>query len=84
LYHDTQSICSFLRGDGIVKTFTLKLIIQCLLQSCNNDISLNLTKTKALHMAYIIKVAFNIDSSTIHSTSNIHAQQSLFGLSSYH
>ncbi len=74
MYHDTQSICSFLtRGDGIAKTFTLKLIIQWLLQSCNNEISLNLTKTKALHMAYISKVAFNIDSSTIHSTLNLHA-----------
>ncbi len=34
--------------------------------------SSNLTKTKALFMASISKVAFNIDGLTIHSTLNVH------------
>jgi hypothetical protein len=71
-------------GDGIGKTFTLNLIIQGLLESYNSNISLDLTKTKALLMAYITKVAFNINSFKIHSTSNIHVQQSLFSLPNYH
>jgi len=63
LYHDTQSTYSFFtRGDGIGKTFTLNLIIQGLLESYNIDTFLDLTKTKALLMAYITKVAFNINS----------------------
>jgi predicted transcriptional regulator len=37
----------------------------------NRDISFDLTKTKALFMASICKVAFNIDGLTIHSTLNI-------------
>jgi hypothetical protein len=66
-------ICLFLtRGVGIGKTFTLKLIIQGLLQLYNRDMFFDLTKTKALLMASINKVAFNIDGLTIHSTLNIH------------
>jgi hypothetical protein len=42
--------------------------------------SFNLTKTKALLMASIGKVVFNIDSLTIHSTLNILVQQSLSSL----
>jgi hypothetical protein len=60
LYHDTL-ICLFLIGG---KTFTLKFIIQGLLQIYNRDISSNLTKTKALLMASTCKIAFNIDSLT--------------------
>jgi hypothetical protein len=71
-------------GDGIGKSFTLKLIIQRLLQSYNTDISLDLTKTKALLMTYITKVAFNFNSLKMHSTSNILVQQSLLSLPSYH
>jgi hypothetical protein len=40
----------------------------------------DLTKTKALLMASIGKVAFNIDGLTIHSTLNIPIQQSLSSL----
>ncbi len=65
---------------GTCKTFTLKLIIQGLLQSYNKDIYSNLTKTKALFMVFTSKVAFNIDGLTIYSTLNIHIQQSLFSL----
>jgi hypothetical protein len=58
--------------------FTLKLIIQGLLWLYNRDISFDLTKTKALLMASIGKIAFNIDGLTIHSTLNIPTQQYLF------
>jgi hypothetical protein len=75
-YLDT-SICLFLIGGvGIGKTFTLKLIIQRSLRLYIRHISFNLTKTKALLMASIGKVAFNINGLTIHSTLNIHVQQS--------
>jgi hypothetical protein len=67
-------------GVRIGKTFTLKLIIQGLLQLYNRDIYFDLTKTKALLMASTGKVAFNIDGLTIHSTLNIPIQQSLFNL----
>jgi ABC-type transport system involved in cytochrome c biogenesis ATPase subunit len=71
LYFNT-SICLFLTGAvGIGKTFTLKLIIQGLLQLYNRDISFDLTKTKVLLMALISKVAFNIDGSIIHLALNI-------------
>ncbi len=40
----------------------------------------NLTKTKALLLASIGKVAFNIDDLTIHSRLKILVQQSLFSL----
>jgi Cdc6-like AAA superfamily ATPase len=70
LYLDT-SICLFLTGAiGTGKFFTLKLIIQGLLQLYNRDI-FDLTKTKVLLMALISKVVFNIDVSIIHSTLNI-------------
>jgi hypothetical protein len=53
-------------GVGTCKTFTLKFIIQGLLQSYNKNISSNLTKTKALFMVFTSKVAFNIDGLTLH------------------
>jgi hypothetical protein len=70
------------RGVGTGKTFTLKLIIQGLLWLYNRDMSFDLTKTKALLMASISKIAFNIDGLTIHSTLNILVQSSLPNLSS--
>jgi hypothetical protein len=71
LYPNTP-ICLFLTG-GVQtsKTFTLKLIIQGLLWLCNQDISFDLTKTKALLMASTSKYVFNIDSVTTHLTLNI-------------
>jgi len=45
--------------------------------------SFDLTKTKALLMASISKVVFNIDGLIIHSTLNIPIQSSLPNLSSY-
>jgi hypothetical protein len=42
--------------------------------------SFDLTKIKALLMASIGKVGFNIDTLTIHSTLNTHVQQSLSNL----
>jgi hypothetical protein len=80
LYFDTL-ICLFLtRGARISKTFTLKFIIQGFLRLYNREVSPNLTKTKTLLMALVGKTAFNIESLTIHSTLNIHVQQSLFSL----
>jgi hypothetical protein len=80
LYPNTP-ICLFLtRGVGTGKTFTLKLIIQGLLQLYNRDIFFDLTKTKALLMASTSKITFNINDLTIHSTLNIHVQQSLSSL----
>jgi hypothetical protein len=64
----------------LVKTFTLKFIIQGLLRLYSRNISFDLTKTKALLMASIGKIVFNIDSLTIHSTLNIPIQQSLYNL----
>jgi hypothetical protein len=69
-----------IRGAGIGKKFTLKLIIQGLLRLYNKKKYSNLTKTKALLMASISKVAFNIDGLIIHSTLNIDVQQSLSSL----
>jgi hypothetical protein len=71
------------RGVGIGKIFTLKLIIQGLLWLHNKDLSSNLTKRKALLMASIGKVAFNIHGQTIHSTLNIRVQQTLTNLSNW-
>jgi len=68
------------RGVGIRKKFTLKLIIEGLLQLCNRDIYYDLTKTNVLLMASTCKIAFNIDGLTIHSTLNILVQQSLSNL----
>ncbi len=80
LYPNT-SICLLLtKGVGTSKFFTLKLIIQGLLQLYNRDISFDLKKTKALLIATIGKTTFNIDSLTIHSTLNIPIQQSLSSL----
>ncbi len=70
--YPTTLICLFLtRGVGTGKTFTLKFIIQILLRLYNRNMSFDLTKTKALLMASISKVVFNIDGLTIHSTLNI-------------
>jgi hypothetical protein len=71
LYHDTL-ICLFLTGGvGTGKTFRLKFIIQGLLWLYNRDMSFDLTKTKALLMASMGKIAFNINGLVIHSTLNI-------------
>jgi len=65
------------RGVGTGKTFTLKLIIQGLLWLYDRDIIYDwniiydLTKTKALLMASMGKIAFNIDGLIIHSILNI-------------
>jgi len=69
--YNSLNFLFFIGGVGTCKTFTLKFIIQGLLQSYNKNVSSNLTKTKALFMAFISKVAFNIDGLTIHSTLNI-------------
>jgi len=56
LYLNTP-ICLFLtRAVGISKTFALKLIMQGLLQLYNKDISSDITKTKVLFMASIVKL----------------------------
>jgi hypothetical protein len=60
------------RGVGISKIFTLKFIIQGLLQLY--------MKAKVLFMASIGKDAFNIDGLTIYSTLHILVQQSLSSL----
>jgi hypothetical protein len=74
-------ICLFLIGGARTrKKFTLKFIIQGLLQLHNRYISFDLIKTKFLLMASIGKDAFNIDGLTIHSALNIPIQQSLFSL----
>jgi Cdc6-like AAA superfamily ATPase len=62
LYHDTLICLFFIRGAGTGKTFTLKLIIQELLQLYNKYIYIDLTKTKALLMASINKSTSNLDS----------------------
>jgi hypothetical protein len=82
LYPNTLICLFFIRGVGTSKTFTLKLIIQGLLQLYNRNMSFDLTKTKALLMASISKVVFNIDGLIIHSTLNILVQFSLPNLSS--
>jgi hypothetical protein len=68
-------------GVGVSKTFTLKLIIQGLLQLYNKNISSNLIKTKALLLASTFKVTFNINGLTIHLVLNILVQQFLSSLS---
>jgi len=67
-------------GVGTGKTFTLKFIIQGLLQLYNKNISSNLTKTKALLMVSTCKVSFNINGLTIHLVLNILVQQFLSSL----
>jgi hypothetical protein len=77
LYPNTP-ICLFLKmGARTNNFFTLKLVIQGLLWLYNKDMFSSLTKPKALSIG---KVAFNIDNLTIHSTLNIHVQQSPFSL----
>jgi hypothetical protein len=68
-------------GVGTNKTFTLKLIIQGLLWLYNKDLSLNLTKIKALLMTSTSKTTFNIDGQTIQLALNIPIQQTLTNLS---
>jgi uncharacterized membrane protein len=80
LYLDTPICLFFTRVTRTRKTFTLKLIIQGLLQLYNRDIFSDLIKTKALCMALIGKATFNMDGLIIHSILNIHVQQSLFSL----
>ncbi len=76
-----RPICLFLIGGvGINKKITLKFIIQGSLQLYNKNMYFDLTKTKALLMASIGKIAFNIDGLTIHLTLNIPIQQSLFNV----
>ncbi len=71
LYYHTL-ICLFLIGGaGTSQTFTLKLIIQELLQLYNRDIYFDLTKIKVLLMASANKSTSNIDSLIIQSTLNI-------------
>ncbi len=81
MYHNIPIHIFLIGGVGISKNITLKLIIQGLLQLYNKDLPSNLTKIKALFMASIGKVAFNIDGQTIHSTLTIHVQQTLTNLS---
>jgi hypothetical protein len=70
-----------LTGDvGTSKKFTLKFIIQGLLWLYNRNMSSDLIKTKALLMASIGKITFNIDDLIIHLTLNKHVQQSLSSL----
>jgi hypothetical protein len=76
-------ICLFFyEGAKTDKTFILKLIIQKLLWLYNRDIYFNLTKNKASLMESTNKITFNIDGLKIHSTLNIHVQQSLSSLPS--
>jgi hypothetical protein len=64
----------FDKGARTGNFFTLKLIIQGLLQLYTKDISYELTKIKALLMASTGKIAFNIDGLIIHLTLNILVQ----------
>jgi len=71
-------ICLFFIGDaGIGKKFYIKTYNSSIIIIYNKNISFVLTKTKALLMASISKVTFNINGLTIHSTLNILVQQSL-------
>jgi len=84
LYSNTF-ICLFLTGGvGTNKTFTLKPIIQQLLWLYNRNMSFDLTKTKALLMASIGKIAFNIDGLTIHSTLKILSNNLYLVYQTYH
>jgi len=74
----------FIKGDGTSKTLRPKLLIQGLLRLYNKNMSFDLTKIKALLMASIGKVAFNIDGLTVYSTLNIPIQQFLFNYQTYH
>jgi dephospho-CoA kinase len=70
LYYNVLIHIFLIGGAGTGKTFTLKLIIQWLLQIYNKDLSFNLTK-KTLLMASTCKVSFNIDGQIINSTLNV-------------
>jgi hypothetical protein len=74
IYLDIQICLFFIRGIGTNIIFILKLIIQGLLGLYNKDISFQLTKTKALLMASIGKISFNMNGLTIHSRLNIPIQ----------
>jgi hypothetical protein len=54
------------RGVSTCKTFMLMLLIQGLLRLYNKHLRSNLSKRKALLMAYTRKTTFNIDGITIH------------------
>jgi hypothetical protein len=56
----------FIGGVGIGKNFTSMFLIQGLVHFYNKHPELNMSKKKTLLMAYIEKVAFNIDGTTIH------------------
>ncbi len=81
MYHNIPIHIFLIGGVATSKFFTLKLIIQGLSQLYNKDLPSNLTKIKTLFMACTGKVAFNIDGQTIHSTLNIHVQQTLTNMS---
>jgi len=81
MYHNIPIHIFLTRGAWTSKTFTLKLIIQVLLQIYNKNLLSNLTQIKELFMASTCKVAFNIDGQTIHSKLNIPIQQTLTNLS---
>jgi hypothetical protein len=81
VYHNIPIHIFLIKGVGIGKNFILKLIIQGLLRVYYKYLPLNLTKIKALLMASIGKIAYNIDGQTIHSTLNIHVQQTLTTMS---
>jgi hypothetical protein len=68
----------FTRGVVTSTTLTLKLIIQELLRSYTKEISLFLTKTKALLMVSTCEITFNIDGLTINLMLNIPIQKFLF------
>jgi hypothetical protein len=58
-------------GVGIGKYFISMLVIQGLVHFYNKHPKLDLSKKKALLMAYIEKITFNIDGTTIHSSHSI-------------
>jgi len=74
----------FDRGCWNWKNFYIETHNSRIITIINRDISFNLTKTKALFMASTGKITFNINDLIIHSTLNIHVQQSLFSLPNYH
>jgi hypothetical protein len=81
MYHNIPIHIFLTRSIGTNKKNSLKLIIQGLLWLYNKDLSLNLTKIKALFMTSIGKATFNIDGQMIHSTLNFPIQQTLTNLS---
>ncbi len=81
VYHNIPIHIFLIKGVGTSRNFILKWIIQGLLQVYYKYLPLNLTDIKALLMASIGKIAYNIDGQTIHSTLNIHVQQTLTTMS---